>query len=140
MVDQRVIARKLEQIEQYHGELLTEQQSLSREDLRSNTTDQRAVERMFELAIQACSDLALHIATTRFDYDGDAAKEAIRLLGQAGLSTRRRRTPSSLPLASGTSSPTSMAGWTTIKCTNSSRPGWMSTTPSVSRSLSGLAN
>lgn len=40
---------------------------------------------MFELAIQACSDLALHIATTRFDYDGDAAKEAIRLLGQAGV-------------------------------------------------------
>lgn len=82
MADRRVVARKLEQIEQYHGELLAEQQSLSRDELRSNTVDQRAVERMFELAIQACSDLALHIATTDFDYNGDAAKEAIRVLGR----------------------------------------------------------
>lgn len=85
MADRRVIAGKLEQIEQYHAELSAAQQSLSQEDLRSNTTDQRAVERMFELAIQACSDLALHIATTDFDYDGDAAKEAIRVLGREGI-------------------------------------------------------
>lgn len=85
MVDRRVAARKLEQIEQYHGELQAKQRSLTREDLRSNTTDQRAVERMFELAIQACSDLALHIATSDFDYHGDAAKEAIRQLGREGV-------------------------------------------------------
>jgi uncharacterized protein YutE (UPF0331/DUF86 family) len=36
---------------------------------------------MFENAIQACTDLAQHIATHDFDYDGDASKEAIRILG-----------------------------------------------------------
>ncbi|MFC7155222.1 HepT-like ribonuclease domain-containing protein [Halomarina halobia] len=39
------------------------QRSLSREDLPTDTTEQRAVERMFENAIQACSDLAQHVAT-----------------------------------------------------------------------------
>jgi len=82
MADERVVSVKLEQIEQYHGELKEKQRSLSRQDLRTDTTEQRAVERMFENAIQACSDLAQHVATQDFDYDGDASKEAIRVLGQ----------------------------------------------------------
>jgi len=82
MADERVVAKKLEQIEQYHGELKEKQQSLSREDLCTDTTEQRAVERMFENAIQACSDLAQHVATHDFAFEGDASKEAIRLLGQ----------------------------------------------------------
>jgi len=82
MADERVVAKKLEQIEQYHGELKEKQQSLSRENLLTNTTEQRAVERMFENAIQACSDLAQHVATHDFAFEGDASKEAIRLLGQ----------------------------------------------------------
>ena len=82
MADERVVAKKLEQIEQYHGELKEKQQSLSREDLLTDTTEQRAVERMFENAIQACSDLAQHVATHDFAFEGDASKEAIRLLGQ----------------------------------------------------------
>jgi uncharacterized protein YutE (UPF0331/DUF86 family) len=82
MADERAVAKKLEQIEQYHGEPKAKQQSLSREDLFTDTTEQRAVERMFENAIQACSDLAQHVATHDFDFQDDASKEAIRLLGQ----------------------------------------------------------
>nr|WP_204366063.1 DUF86 domain-containing protein [Halogeometricum pallidum] len=50
-----------------------------------NTTEQRAVERMFENAIQACSDLAQHIATRDFGYDGSTAKEAVRVLYREGV-------------------------------------------------------
>jgi uncharacterized protein YutE (UPF0331/DUF86 family) len=35
---------------------------------------------MFENAIQACSDLAQHIATRAFGYEGSTAKEAVRVL------------------------------------------------------------
>lgn len=82
MADERVVSKKLERIEQYHGELKAKQGSLSRTDLLTDTTEQRAVERMFENAIQACSDLAQHIATHDFDFDGDTSKEAVRVLGQ----------------------------------------------------------
>jgi uncharacterized protein YutE (UPF0331/DUF86 family) len=82
MADERVVAKKLEQIEQYHGELKKKQRTLSREDLLTDTTEQRAVERMFENAIQACSDLAQHAATHDFEFEGDASKGAIHLLGQ----------------------------------------------------------
>jgi len=80
MVDRRVVATKLEQIEQYYGELAAKQQSLTREEFRGETTEQRAVERMFENAIQACADLAQHLATHNFDYEGDSSKGAIRVL------------------------------------------------------------
>ncbi|WP_436903797.1 type VII toxin-antitoxin system HepT family RNase toxin [Halovenus halobia] len=85
MADKRVVAVKLEQIEQYHGELRTKQQSLSREEFLSATTEQRAVERMFENAIQACADLAQHIATQDFAFEGEASKEAIRVLSRKGV-------------------------------------------------------
>ena len=80
MVDERVVARKLEAIEQYHDELSEKQETLSRSEFLQSTTEQRAVERMFENAIQACSDLAQHIATRAFDYEGSTAKEAVRVL------------------------------------------------------------
>jgi uncharacterized protein YutE (UPF0331/DUF86 family) len=82
MADERVVSTKLEQIEQYHSELKEKQQSLTRTDILTNTTEQRAVERMFKNAIQACSDLVQHIATRDFDFAGVASKEAIRVLGQ----------------------------------------------------------
>lgn len=85
MADDRVVATQLERIEQYHGELREKQQSLSRTDLLTETTEQRAVERMFENAIQACADLAKHIASTDFGFDGDTSKEAIRILGREGI-------------------------------------------------------
>lgn len=80
VADERVVSVKLEQIEQYHGELKEKQETLSRSEFLQNTTEQRAVERMFENAIQACSDLAQHIATQDFDFDGNTAKGAIRVL------------------------------------------------------------
>lgn len=85
MADERVVSKKLERIEQYHGELKTKQRSLSRSELLRDTTEQRAVERMFENAIQACSDLAQHIATQEFGFEGDTAKGAIRVLGRENV-------------------------------------------------------
>jgi len=85
VVDERVVSIKLEQIEQYHGELTEKQETLSRSEFLQSTTEQRAVERMFENAIQASSDLAQHVATHEFGYDGNTAKEAVRVLFQEGV-------------------------------------------------------
>lgn len=40
---------------------------------------------MFENAIQACSDLAQHIATRDFDYGGSGSKAAVRVLQTNGV-------------------------------------------------------
>lgn len=85
MVDERVVSVKLEQIEQYHGELTAKQESLSRTDFLENTTEQRAVERMFENAIQACADLGQHVATDEFGFEGSTAKGAIHVLHDEGV-------------------------------------------------------
>ncbi|MDG5820647.1 DUF86 domain-containing protein [Natronococcus sp. A-GB7] len=84
MADERVVSIKPEQIEQYHGELREKQETLSRNDLLTDTTEQRAVERMFENAIQACADLARHIASHDFDFEGNTSKGAIRVFGDEG--------------------------------------------------------
>ena len=57
VADERVVSIKLEQIEQYHSELMGKRETLSRKTFLESTTEQRAVERMFENAIQACSAL-----------------------------------------------------------------------------------
>ena len=49
MADERVVATKLEQIEQFHGELLAKQSTIPRERLHLDTTEQRAIERDQEL-------------------------------------------------------------------------------------------
>ena len=85
MADERVVSTKLEQIEQYHGELREKQQALSGTDFLTNTTEQRAVERMFENAVQACSDLAQHIVTRNFEFDGSSSTEAFRVLAREGV-------------------------------------------------------
>ncbi len=85
VADERVVSVKLKQIEQYHGELKEKQETLSRDDLLTNTTEKRAVERMFENAIQACADLAQHITSQDFDFDGSTSKGAIRVLGNEGV-------------------------------------------------------
>ena len=92
MADERVISIKLEQIEQYHGELKEKQETLSRSEFLQSTTEQRAVERMFENAIQACSDLAQHIATRDFGFDGNTAKGAIRVLHRKGVIDEETKT------------------------------------------------
>jgi hypothetical protein len=40
VVDERVVSVKLEQIEQYYGELKTKQETLSRQEFLSSTTQQ----------------------------------------------------------------------------------------------------
>ncbi len=82
MVDERVVSVKLGQIEQYYSELKTKQnkirqETLSRQEFLSSTTERRAVERMFENAIQACADLAQHIASREFGFNGTTSKGAI---------------------------------------------------------------
>lgn len=89
MADERVVAVKLEQIEQYHSELKEKQVTLSPQDLRTNTAEQRAVERMFENVIQACADLTQHVATRDFGFDGNTSKGAIRVLGRNGVIEER---------------------------------------------------
>ena len=85
MVDERVVSVKLEQIEQYHGELEAKREALDREEFLGSTTEQRAVERMFENAIQASADLAQHVATREFGFDGTTSKGAIRVLRREGV-------------------------------------------------------
>lgn len=85
MVDERVVSIKLEQIEQYHGELKEKRSTVSRRELLSNTTEQRAVERMFENVIQASANLAQHVATHGFGFDGTTSREAIHVLHEQGV-------------------------------------------------------
>ena len=92
VADERVVSVKLEQIEQYHGELAEKQAMLSRSEFLESTTEQRAVERMFENVIQACADLAKHIAATNFEFDGETSKEAIRILGTEGVIDQETKT------------------------------------------------
>lgn len=85
MADERVVSKKLEQVDQYHGELRAKQRSLSREKFLTDTTEQRAVERMFENVIQAVADLAKHVASRDFEFHGEESKEAVRVLNRAGV-------------------------------------------------------
>jgi uncharacterized protein YutE (UPF0331/DUF86 family) len=79
VADPAVVATKLQQIEQHYGEL-REKQAVSRERFLADVTERRAVERMFENAIQACIDLAKHVATTALGYEGDSSKESMEVL------------------------------------------------------------
>ncbi|WP_225335202.1 hypothetical protein [Halomicrobium urmianum] len=42
MADERVVSVKLEQIEQYHGELKEKQEALARDEFLANTTETRS--------------------------------------------------------------------------------------------------
>lgn len=84
MADPAVVSTKLEQIEQYYGELRS-MQALSREEFLNDVWKQRAVERMFENAIQACTDLSQHVATADFGYDGETGRGAVDVLVDHGV-------------------------------------------------------
>lgn len=79
MADPEVVATKLRQIEQYHGELRDEQ-NLSKDSFLDDVTEQRAVERMFQNVIQACIDLATHVASADFEYEQGGSRAALRVL------------------------------------------------------------
>ena len=59
--------------------------SITRERLYADTTEQRAIERMFENVIQACADLSKHIAARDFGFGGTGSKEAIHVLEHEGV-------------------------------------------------------
>ncbi len=80
MVDERVMCLTLGQIEQYYNELKTKRETLPRQEFLSSITEQRAVERMFEDAIQACVDLAQHIASRKFGFGVRISKGVVQLL------------------------------------------------------------
>lgn len=84
MADAAVVAAKLEQIEQYHGELLS-MQGVSRSAFLDDVATRRAVERMFENAIQACADLAQHVATDDLGYEGETSRGAVEVLADEGV-------------------------------------------------------
>ncbi|CCC41203.1 DUF86 family protein [Haloquadratum walsbyi C23] len=77
----------LEQIEQYYNELKTKRETLPRQEFLSSITEQRAVERMFEDAIQACVDLVQHIASREFGFGVRISKGAIRILDREEVTT-----------------------------------------------------
>lgn len=79
MADPEVVATKLRQIEQYHGELRSKRE-LSKQTFLEGVTEQRAVERMFQNVIQACIDLARHVASADFGYERDGSKAPFRVL------------------------------------------------------------
>lgn len=84
MADPDVVATKLRQIEQCHGKL-REKQQLSKESFAGDVTQRRAVERMFQNAIQACIDLAAHVARADFGYERGGSKAAVRVLVAEGI-------------------------------------------------------
>lgn len=85
MVDDRTVSIKLEQIQQFYGELCEQREDLSEEEFLDSTVRQRAVERMFENVIQASTDLAQHVATQEFGYDDDSTKGAVQRLAREGV-------------------------------------------------------
>ena len=89
MVDERVMCLTLEQIEQYYNELKTKRETLPRQEFLSSMTEQHAVERMFEDAIQACVDLVQHIASREFvfGFGVRTSKGAIRILDREEVTT-----------------------------------------------------
>jgi len=65
--------------------LKQKQETRSREEFLQSTTEQRAVERMFENARQACSALAQHSATRAFGFEGQTATEVVRVLHEGAV-------------------------------------------------------
>jgi hypothetical protein len=137
VVDERVVAVKLQQIEQYHGELKTKQETVSRRKFLSSTTEQRAVERMFENAIQACADLAQHVATSEFDFEGTTSKGAIRVLHHQGVITEETADTAVAGSGSGMCLPTSTGTSITRRCMKLSKRASHCTTTIANRSHSG---
>ena len=87
MVDERVTSLTLGQIEQYYNELKTKRETLPRQEFLSSITEQRAVGWMLEKAIQACVDLAQHIASREFGFGVRISKGAIRILDREEVTT-----------------------------------------------------
>jgi len=87
MVDEAVIATKLEQAHEYTNDL-AEMRGLSKEEYVSDIVIQRAVERTLMSLIQSCIDLAQHVRAANGLSSGGTAKEEIQTLGELGIISR----------------------------------------------------
>lgn len=84
MVDEEVVARKLETIERSLRNLRDEQ-SIDRAAYLEDERTQRVVERLFNNLINACADLAAHIRTADGLPDPGSAAGDMLALGEAGI-------------------------------------------------------
>lgn len=98
MVDEEVIADKLRYVNEYTDDLRRMRET-PKQTYLDDTITQRAVERTFEVLIQACIDLARHICSAEELLEGSTARDAIRALGDAGVI--KRTTREKMPEAAG---------------------------------------
>jgi uncharacterized protein YutE (UPF0331/DUF86 family) len=84
MVDGDVVADKLRHIESYTADL-KEMRGLPKADYVDDTVTQRAVERTFEMLVQACIDLAQHIRRAEGLEPSGTAKQEVQALGEADV-------------------------------------------------------
>lgn len=84
MVDEEVVARKLETIERYLRDLRDEQQ-IDESTYLENERTQRVVERLFNNLINACIDLAAHVREAETLPKTGSAAGDMKTLGEAGI-------------------------------------------------------
>ncbi|WP_128905725.1 type VII toxin-antitoxin system HepT family RNase toxin [Halorubrum amylolyticum] len=87
MVDETVVATKLEQAHEYTNDL-AEMRGIPKEEYVSDVVLQRAVERTLMNLIQSCIDLAQHVRAANGISSGGTAKEEIRALGELEIISR----------------------------------------------------
>jgi len=87
MVDEEVVATKLERIHEYTNDL-AEMRGIPKEEYVSDVVIQRAVERTLMNLIQSCIDLAQHVRAANSMPSGGTAKEEIRALGELDVISR----------------------------------------------------
>ncbi|TKX48497.1 DUF86 domain-containing protein [Halorubrum sp. SD690R] len=87
MVDEEVVATKLERAHEYTNDL-AEMRGIPKEEYVSDVVLQRAVERTLMNLIQSCIDLAQHVRAANGISSGGTAKEEIRALGELEIISR----------------------------------------------------
>jgi uncharacterized protein YutE (UPF0331/DUF86 family) len=87
MVDEEVVATKLERIHEYTNDL-AEMRGIPKEEYVSDVVLQRAVERTLMNLIQSCIDLAQHVRAANGMSAGGTAKDEIQALGELEIISR----------------------------------------------------
>ena len=87
MVDEDVVATKLERAHEYTNDL-AEMRGIPKEEYVSDVVLQRAVERTLMNLIQSCIDLAQHVRAANGISAGGTAKDEIQALGELEIISR----------------------------------------------------
>jgi uncharacterized protein YutE (UPF0331/DUF86 family) len=87
MVDEDVVATKLERAHEYTNDL-AEMRGIPKEEYVSDVVLQRAVERTLMNLIQSCIDLAQHVRAANGMSAGGTAKDEIQALGELEIISR----------------------------------------------------